>query len=107
MADLTGKDMSIDADEFCRAENGPRNNEYTDVVYEHDPDLTVEVDIQLVDREEAPLKNGHSSPRGPNVSCGQSDKNSSKSKPEKNLHSSMKTRARPIKSHEVCCWINR
>ncbi|XP_021358965.1 uncharacterized protein LOC110454007 isoform X2 [Mizuhopecten yessoensis] len=75
------------------------NNELSYIVYEHDPDLIVEIDIPLDDNE--PVINGHSrGPTGTNihVSGGHSTrKTSSKAK----SNSPVKTRGRPIQSHEM------
>ncbi|XP_033763631.1 uncharacterized protein LOC117344863 isoform X3 [Pecten maximus] len=110
MADLKGQGSPGHSENFHRVQNNGSepcgqdptipsdNNEYSYMLFEHDPDLIVEIDIPL---DDGPVVNGHS--REPtsirsNKSVGFSGrKTSSKIK----QHSSVKTRGRPIKSHEM------
>ncbi|XP_069122481.1 uncharacterized protein [Argopecten irradians] len=116
MADLKGQGSSSQTDKIYRDQNNvgepcshdpalPSDNHDYYLLYEHDPDLIVEVDIPLDDHDEhvhnGQLINGHlrepTSTRS-NLSSGFAGrKTSSKVK----QHSSLKTRGRPIKSHEM------
>ncbi|XP_060065807.1 uncharacterized protein LOC132546127 [Ylistrum balloti] len=73
------------------------NHDYSYLLYEQDPDLIVEVDIPLDDE---PVINGHSTSRSNRSNTVGSRFNSNTSSRIKK-HSAVKTRGRPIKSHEM------